>query len=115
MLSLWYPTRLSWNHTYENGEEERVFLAGGSLVATPSFTYGRTKYAAWGCTALNPDVMDLYIEELNDAKSKYAIKNGTDWAEVETKVEQINVRFGSTIDFEIKFTRNGVILPTDLI
>jgi len=64
MLSLWYVTRLRWNIT-EGEDAERTFLVGGSLVGTPSYTYGRSPHGAFGVTALNPDVTDLFVEKLN--------------------------------------------------
>jgi penicillin G amidase len=45
-----------------------MYMAGASLVGAPSMTHGRTPYVAWGCTAINPDVTDLYIEQIADDK-----------------------------------------------
>ena len=57
MHSFWYAARVSWNATDpDSGEVYRTYLAGGTLVGTPNLTYGRSPFAAWGPTALNPDV-----------------------------------------------------------
>ena len=60
--STWYAMRMSWYDS--NGEKS--YIAGGSLVGTPSVSYGRTKFLAFGLTALNPDVIDLYQETIKD-------------------------------------------------
>ena len=39
-------------------------MIGGSFVGIPGFTYGRTPFGAYGGTALNPDVMDIFVENL---------------------------------------------------
>jgi len=50
-------TRLTWQ---ENGEE--FFLSGGSTPGSPLLTYTQTKNCAYGATAINPDIMDVYVE-----------------------------------------------------
>ena len=60
-------TRLRWNVTdFETGELSRTFLAGASLVGAPVMTHGRSPIVSWGLTAINPDVCDLFIENLKD-------------------------------------------------
>jgi hypothetical protein len=63
MSGFWYATRLSWNFQHE-GKTERTFIAGGSNIGIPLFTYQVTPIAASGVTSLNPDVLDLYVEEV---------------------------------------------------
>lgn len=64
LQSKWYLSRLSW----KNGTE---FIAGGSTPGFPLFTYARTKYIAWGVTAVNPDISDLFVEKVDGDKYFY--------------------------------------------
>jgi penicillin amidase len=66
--STWYPIRMSW---IDPLTQSRTFVSGASLVGSPSFTYGRTPYLAFGVTALNPDITDLYVETLKDDQYLY--------------------------------------------
>lgn len=63
MSGFWYATRLSWSYEYD-GKLERTFVAGGSNIGIPLFTFQATPIAASGVTSLNPDVLDLYVEEV---------------------------------------------------
>lgn len=54
MQSKWYMVKLSWG--------DGNYLAGGSTPGLPLFTYARSKDVAWGATALNPDLSDLFVE-----------------------------------------------------
>jgi penicillin amidase len=65
-------------------------MAGASFVGTPAFSYARTEYAAFGCTAINPDTIDLFSETIKDGKYLY----DNEWHEVTTYDEVIKVRFG---------------------
>ena len=84
--SYFYLTRLTWNETRTGEEavekksvnseveeqqqqedpdlEYKTYLIGATLVGLPVFSYGRSPYASWGVTALYPDVMDLFIEDV---------------------------------------------------
>lgn len=57
----WYATRISWT---ENNT--KTYIAGGSNVGMPLFTYQVTPTYASGVTALNPDVLDLFVEHIKD-------------------------------------------------
>lgn len=63
MLSTWYMTRLRWNVTNSlTGETFRTSVIGASLIGSPIMTHGRSPFVAWGVTAINPDVTDIYVE-----------------------------------------------------
>lgn len=76
-------------------------------------THGKTEFVSWGATSLNPDISDLYVEYIKDGH--YMAGNTETWEKIQETNEIIKVRFGSDIDFKIRFTRNGVLLPSDLI
>ena len=100
MFSFWYLTRISWNETDETtGEEYRTYVVGGSYVGCPTFTYGRTPFGAYGGTALNPDVMDVFVEDVKERDGKEVFLDAEDqtYKEFEIKEETIKVRFGRDI------------------
>jgi len=76
-------------------------------------THGKSEFASFGATSLNPDVSDLYVEYIRDGH--YMAGNTETWEKIEETSEVIKVRFGDDIDFKIRFTRNGVLLPTSFI
>ena len=39
---------------------------GGNFIGMPIFVYGRTPFATYGCTALNPDTMDIFVEDVKE-------------------------------------------------
>jgi penicillin amidase len=72
----------------------------------PLFTYGKSASYAWGCTALNPDNTDLYVEKIEG--NKYLFDG--EWHELKTVRETFKVRLGGEVAFDYKFTHNGVLL-----
>ena len=91
MNSFWYPTRMAWDAQDDKGPY-RTYMAGGSLVGTPVFTYGRSPFGAFGGTALNPDAIDVFSELINDEDMYY---DGLEerFREYEVIEETIKVRF----------------------
>ena len=45
-------------------------MLGGSFVGLPHFMYSRTPFASFGATALNPDVMDLFVEDVKEVNGR---------------------------------------------
>ena len=66
--SHFYLTRLTWNETNSDGEEYKTYMIGATFVGVPQFLYARTPEAAWGVTAIFPDAMDLYVEQVEGNK-----------------------------------------------
>ena len=95
-----------------NGAYKRTFLAGGSNIGIPLFTYVVSPIAASGVTSLNPDVMDLFVEQIDG--ETFLSEDGT-WKPMQIIEEVIKVRLGTDVKFTVKFTDNGVILPRDLL
>jgi penicillin amidase len=106
--SIWYATRIAWTDPTSG---KRTFITGGSLVCSPTFTYGRSPHALFGVTALNPDVMDLFSETIKNDQYFY---EGM-WHPIETTSEVIKVRGQADQTLKLRFTRNGVIIPRDLV
>ena len=97
----------------ETGERSRTFLVGASVVGTPSLSHGRTPVMAFGQTAINPDVTDLYFEEIKD-KTHYLSSNGQ-WEPLGSIEESIKVKGQPDYNLKIKYTRNGVLIPPDFV
>ena len=76
-------------------------------------THGKSEFVSWGATSLNPYVSDLYVEYIKNGQ--YMAGNRDTWEKIEETSEVIKVRFGEDIDFKIRFTRNGVLLPSSWI
>ena len=96
MNSIWYLTRLSWNETESStGEEYRTYMLGGSIVGMPFFTYARTPFGAIGATALNPDITDVFVEDVKG--DQYLDAADQQYRDFEVTEEIIKVRFGSDV------------------
>lgn len=111
----WYAARISWNETTIEDTVEssyRTYIAGHSIVGIPLFTHIKTPFVAGGMTALNPDTMDLFLEEVKD--DTYLASAGT-WEQVGVLHEVIKVRFGSDVYLDVKYTDNGVLIPRDFV
>jgi penicillin G amidase len=85
LQSKWYMITLKW------GEDE--FLAGGTNMGVPVFSYGRSKHLTWGVTALNPDNSDLFVEKIEGDNFFY----DGQWHPLRKLNETIKVRFGSDV------------------
>ena len=72
----------------------------------PCFTYGKSRKVAWGATALNPDISDLFREKIEGNKYFYE----GEWHDLKIINETIKVRFGSDIHIQFKQTANGVVM-----
>ena len=120
--SQFYLTRLTWNETktIDSNEDKdadleyKTYLVGATLVGVPVFSYGRSPYASWGVTALYPDVMDLFIEDVKE-DGMYLDAVSGNYEAFETFSETMKVRFGSDIQLTYKATRNGVVIDEDLL
>ena len=70
-------------------------MSGGSFVGTPTFTYGKTPFGAYGGTALNPDTIDVFVELVKEENGVEMYYDGVEGAyrEYEVIEETIKVRF----------------------
>lgn len=82
MHTTWYMSSLSWQQTdIESHETERASMLIAAVVGTVTFSHCRSKIVAFGVTAINPDVMDLFVETLDD--DKYMIDDNK-WVDIQT-------------------------------
>jgi len=99
--SVWYLAHLSF------GDEDVV---GGTLAGIPAIIAGRNRHVAWGETNTGPDTQDLYLERLNpENRRQYQVPGG--WADFETRLETIRVRFGADRRVLVRSTRHGPVMP----
>ena len=118
MTSFFYLTRISWNETDpKTGESYKTFISGGTYVGMPAFIYARTPFASYGSTAINPDVMDLFVEDVKqvDGREMYYDAKDKTYKDYEVREETIKVRFGSDVTLKIKHTANGFVVPNDIM
>ena len=99
----------------EEDEEYKTYLIGGTIIGLPAFLYGRSPFAAWGVTALNPDVIDLFVEDINEKDDTYFDAQTGKYEPFIVYEDTIKVRFGSDVKVVHKVTRNGVLFSHDLL
>jgi len=68
---------------------------------------------SWGLTAINPDVSDVFVEFVNDIE--HYLGSNEKWMPFAKHTEKIKVRFGSDVELQLRFTRNGVVISDDLL
>ena len=84
-------------------------VIGGTLPGIPGIVLGRTDKFAWSFTNTNPDVQDLYIEQIDP--SNPGMYRGPDGL-LPFKVHQeiIDVKDSPSITFLVKETRHGPVI-----
>jgi len=84
-------------------------VIGGTLPGIPAVVLGRTDKFAWSFTNTNPDVQDLYIEQIDP--NNPGMYRGPD-GPLPFKVHQeiIDVKGAPSITFLVKETRHGPVI-----
>jgi penicillin amidase len=82
--------------------------AGVTLPGLPFVVAGHNEHVAWGFTALEADVQDLYEEKL-DGKGNYLDASGA-WKPMAVDRETIRVRGGHDVSLNVNFTAHGPLL-----
>ena len=82
--------------------------AGVTLPGIPLIIGGHNEHVAWGLTALEADVQDLYIEKL-DGKGNYE-GNDAQWHPLAVDREVIAVRGGKDVVVNVESTAHGPLL-----
>ncbi|MCP4162576.1 MAG: penicillin acylase family protein [Deltaproteobacteria bacterium] len=98
MPSVWYG-----NNLHMDGFE----VGGFSVPGIPLVILGHNSDIFWGVTNLDPDVQDLYIEQVDNKENpeKYLFKG--EYLEINKITEIIYVKGGSPVELEILFTHHG--------
>ncbi|WP_433498971.1 penicillin acylase family protein [Sphaerimonospora sp. CA-214678] len=103
MPSIWYQAGL---HCRQRGPACPFDLTGYTFAGLPGVVIGHNHRIAWGFTNLGPDVTDLYLERTKG--DTYRFKG--EWQPMETRVEQIEVAGGETVDLTVRTTGHGPII-----
>jgi penicillin amidase len=90
----------------------RFNVTGFSFAGVPFIALGHNDRIAWGYTLMNPDVVDLYAEHVDDKAhpTKYEFKGK--WYPFEKVVDEvIQVKGGQPFTQKLYFTRHGPLVP----
>jgi penicillin amidase len=102
--SVWYLARL---------EAPGLSAAGATLPGIPAVIIGHNARIAWGLTSLEPDVQDLYLEQIDPADPGRYLHAGS-WRRFETRTETLRVRGGRDVVFPVRSSIHGPIV-TDVL
>ncbi|RYX91980.1 MAG: penicillin acylase family protein [Comamonadaceae bacterium] len=113
--AVWYFAHLQT--TADAGTDSGLDVIGATLPGLPFVVLGRTRQAAWSFTNTNPDVQDLYLEQLNPANpQQYRVPGGSGsgkeavWADFKTRPETIKVKGKPDVVITVRETRHGPVL-----
>jgi len=98
MPGIWYQIGLHCSCAFN--------VEGFSFSGVPGVVIGHTDRTAWGFTNLDPDVTDLYLEQIQDGKSF----DGSQWVPLTTREEVITVAGGEPVTITVRSTKHGPLL-----
>jgi penicillin amidase len=98
--ALWYFARL---------EAPGLKVAGATMPGLPMVVLGQNERIAWGFTNTNPDVQDVYLEQIKaDDATRYRTPEG--WAAFQSFSETIRVKGQSDVKLTVRATRHGPVI-----
>ncbi|WP_433413642.1 penicillin acylase family protein [Microtetraspora malaysiensis] len=103
MPSIWYQAGL---HCRTRGPVCPYDVSGYTFSGVPGVIIGHNSKIAWGFTNLGPDVTDLYVERVQG--DTYEVKGSQ--VPLQTRVEQIKVAGGKTVELPVRSTAHGPII-----
>jgi penicillin G amidase len=83
-------------------------VSGASLPGVPCVITGHNDQIAWGLTNVQADVMDLYLEQLDERTGRYLFHGQTEQARLDRQM--IGVKGGRPVALDIWVTRHGPVL-----
>jgi penicillin amidase len=99
----WYEQRVT--------DGERT-VHGFAIPGTPVTPIGTNEYGAWGLTALQADVTDLYSYEVDDAAERYRYEG--EWRTPETTTRTVPVRWGPDREVSVRKTVHGPLVEREI-
>ncbi len=87
----------------------RFDVSGFSFAGVPLVALGHNNKIAWGFTLMNPDVVDLYMEKLDDKDNPTKYEYKGEWYDLKKVQETIKVKGQEPVNLDIYFTRHGAI------
>ena len=86
-------------------------VEGTALPGLPGVITGHNEQIAWGLTNVAFDVMDLYIEQIDERTGRYLYNGKIEQAQLDREV--IGVRGAKPVQVDIWITRHGPIVSND--
>lgn len=109
--AIWYFARLQspQGRAGDGSVLSALDVTGATLPGMPFVVLGRTAQVAWGFTNTNPDVQDLYLEQINPADaSQYRTPTG--WENFAVREEVFKVKGQSDVRVTLRSTRHGPVI-----
>lgn len=88
----------------------RFDVYGFSFAGVPLIALGHNNRIAWGYTLMNPDVVDLYIEKVDNNEKPTQYEFEGKWYDLQVVQETFKVKDGAPIAMDLYFTRHGPII-----
>jgi penicillin amidase len=98
--SVWYLATI---------EAPGFFVTGATLPGVPGVIIGHNRRIAWGLTSVEPDVQDLFVEEV-DPKDPGRYRHRGEWLRFEERREVIHVRGGADVALTVRSSVHGPIV-----
>jgi penicillin G amidase len=83
-------------------------VSGAALPGLPGVITGHNQQIAWGVTNLQSDVLDLYIEQIDERTGRYIYDGQPQQAQADRQT--IGVRGGPPVQMNIWVTRHGPVM-----
>jgi penicillin G amidase len=83
-------------------------VSGAALPGLPCVITGHNQQIAWGVTNLQSDVLDLYVEQLDERTGRYVFEGKTEQAQLDR--EMIGVRGAKPVQVDTWVTRHGPVI-----
>ena len=83
-------------------------VSGAALPGLPCVITGHNPQIAWGVTNLQSDVLDLYVEQIDERTGRYVFDGKAEQAQPDR--EMIGVRGGKPVPVDIWVTRHGPVI-----
>jgi penicillin G amidase len=80
--------------------------AGFTFSGVPGVVIGHNAKIAWGFTNLDPDVIDMYLEQVDGDR----VKVGDGWEPLKVREEVIKVAGGDDVTITVRSSRHGPLL-----
>lgn len=106
MPSIWYQIGL---HCTQKREACPYNVAGFSFAGVPGVVIGHNDKIAWAFTNTGPDVMDLFIEQINPQNSNQYLYKG-EWKDFDLRTEILEVSGSEPIEVKVRSSIHGPII-----
>lgn len=84
-------------------------VTGATLPGIPGVIIGHNNRIAWGLTSIEPDVQDLFVEEV-DPRDRTRYRHRGEWKTFSTREETIRVRAGRDVALTVRGSVHGPVV-----